>query len=320
MKNKSSTVAAQIRRHLANEAWEWRHKPATDRGSEILKVEYAKAQTWLSSIREAVGLPIGNGINGRWNIVPHISEDGFFGVVNIAEGIAIEYDLKVPNYVTRFGMDLQTSHSSNMAGGSGGKPKGWSRIILSISGVPAKKILSPRVTRVTWGFKTCYGSVGTDRREDASFQSRTRPDVLAAQWKETEEPQKEEIPFGMGVQKKLWEEFEKSQSYRSLNRGLQRSLNRISLSGGHYVVNAETLQYVHFYGTRADREKWIPLIRDAFRKFAVESATNDLLRKLSWNSFRIPNDFPRENSDSKSHKLGEEIKDFILRALSDGRF
>lgn len=283
-------IAHRTRQLIQSLNWEWRHSNMGDdaetvRAVAILRRDYLRAQRWLwnMSSRTPDRLPIGNGCNGPWHLVAHVSDNGNLGVVNVAHGTATEYGVAVPDYVLRFSTRADRAQTHNEAGGTGGVPIGWRQIVVMLPG-SADVTTDPQIpaTRLIFGLSTCYGSCGTNPAH-ATYNKSPHPEAIMEQ---TTEPQREEIPLNCGVEKSQWEAFAKTSEYRRIINYPRRCT--IQLMDSNYSIGENRLQYVYVTGTHDERRTVMIELRDAFRTFVATTLALDMLRRLSKNSFRLP--------------------------------
>jgi hypothetical protein len=266
------SIAHRTRQLMCDPKWDWRNRqlsdePVTIRATAILRRDYRLAQDWLLRTRPVTRLPLGNGTNDAWNIQAHLTPEGRLGIVDIATGTATTYSVTVPSAVARFATPTERSQSHHLAGGTGGTPCGWRQILVILSGQDSGsriRVGHLMPESITWGLSTCYGRIGT------------APENPPCPCHETTEPQREEIPFGRGVEPDFWNSFIRSHcsAYRSV---------KITTHPGNF----RGLHYVYCLGIKAARQEVIPKIREDYRKFVMKSAVEDMLRTMERNSFRI---------------------------------
>lgn len=172
--------------------------PAEEAALRRIEADHRYASAWLLHASSLAGhrLPTGNGLNGPWHLTAHITSSKHFALVDIAKGVAVEYDVIVPRRVARFALDTnQRSYSPNYAGGSGSQPRHWRQIVLALTEEDRRSQVRVQVRRLittikpvsaVYGYTTCYGRTGT--WEDAN---RDYPEISDSMWSQCAEPQQE---------------------------------------------------------------------------------------------------------------------------------
>lgn len=263
--------------------------------ARVLRRDMHFAAAWLAHVSTASGypLPLGNGTNGPWNRIGCVTPDGYYGMVDIASGIAIETDAIMPWRVARFATPISRAQSPHDAGGTGGVPQGWRQIAVILCGQNKSRRHMPTVvtvTHVTYGLSTCYGTIGSDPRKSGYWAKKWM--LPTAAWAETDEPQREEIKMGMGVQSKMWDEFRRTlPGYVSASPYI--STATLTTSGGNYSVGEEKLVYIYMFGSKQQRQMTEALVRAAWGKWLAVRLCRDLYFALEKNGINVPNNIVR---------------------------
>lgn len=281
----AAQVGAEIRRQMATRDWSWRHREPGDpigaRATSTLRQEAARACLWIEVAAAAIGMPLpaGNGTGGAWQRSAVIDQTDRLGIVDIAAGRIAWTDSVVPSYVRRFAVAVDRAQSPNQAGGSGGIPHGSRQVCLmyGTQGGQSPRIIRPRpsVTRIVWGFETCYGTIG-ERPSDSEYSSAwARLMGAGVPVEETDEPQRMRLEVTDGsytrVQPELWADYARRQPFGSL-----KGVNLGTASHGR--------AHVYVRGRRPEREtaqKWVQSTWPAFVRERALSAAEAVLRANS---------------------------------------
>lgn len=282
-------IAAAVRRQIRSSDWEWRYGAVITDGSyagsadcraaNILRREYRRAAAWLRKVSQMTSLPLpeGNGTNGPWQRVAHVTGNGTYGLVDIAAGRAVEYDVRVPSYVARFAHSGMRAQSGNMAGGSGGAPLGWRQILVVLTSGPEPRVATPRAVRpvlITYGLSDCYGGIGAAPQptgpEDAAWRRDWGDIAGCCPTVATLEPQRERVTNA--VQPEIWSGFLRDK------RWFPRA--KIVLRDAYMIRNGVREQEPWLIGSRKDRadarqyieREWPLYVMDAARMAAAKAA------------------------------------------------
>lgn len=317
-------IAHATRQMMQSERWDWRYQDYHDaieaRAAEILRRDYQRASSWLRRVSDmtALPLPLGNGTNGPWNRIPYVTDSGRYGLVDIAKGLAVEYDVLVPSYVRRFAQHVEDrAISVHQAGGSGGAPTTWTQIAVVLGGA-AVRVVAPREVqplRIITGLSTCYGTIGGPvESTDMCWGTYT-----AVPQTETDEPQREEVPLGSGVDPEMWQQFMRQRAASPSRRYYPAT---ITTSGAHRVGRV----YVRVFGSRAARAETIEAIMHDWREY-VRRACLTAMRGV-WERSGLPmpasrgglksgHDWPRDPLGYGDAALAAEVVPDPLSRLSD---
>jgi hypothetical protein len=277
MLSKTSRINAKIKKHINDEYWNWRNsniKPEDEIDAlaiQQLRDEEAKACRWLEMASQEIGmpLPIGNGTNGPWHRSAVIDANNKFGLCDIAAGRIAWTDTIVPPYVKRFAVYTSNIYSTNPVGGSGGAGTAHRQIALmyGMYGMAQPEIEKPhpKVIKIEWGLRTCYGNCGDIPSAD-DFRSEWA-DIVKKNIHVSETQTEQQEVAVKGIDKDLANQY---LDLKTINKCEIRHLRSEVIVKKDMIVGRVNLEVA---GIGDSRRKTIDTLRNDFEQWArVEAA------------------------------------------------
>lgn len=275
-----------VKKLLDSKDWLWRHAHfkgenlQETQAAEYLREQYKRAADWLVETSAATGirLPVGNGANDAWERIAFVTAAGNYGMIDIAKGVAIEWDVKVPDYVALFAQEEPRAVGHNAAAGSGAKIPGWRQLLVVLGRHGEMGLCSaPTPLQVTYGLATCYGTIGSDPRMIDSDAIKNFECVKSAPHVETTEPQREQVLAD--VHPDMWREFIKKLPWKVLVN--------LSNSDGHLGIGNVRLQYVYYTDTKENRAEVRAYLAKHWPQFVLLKACEAAYQVLRFNGITM---------------------------------